>query len=333
MPADIPVAITFKLDPAILREIEAVDPRVRIVDFPALVLRPGMELSEDDQRKAKEVLAEVEILFGPGNFPVEFIDAAPNLRWFQVINTGVDRLAKDGLLTRQFVVTNVSGLAAVAIAEYCIGTMLMLVKGLHKSVRDQAAHSWDFRFTGELKGKTCGIEGMGAIGRELAKRARAFGMRVVATRRTVAAGDTDPDCDELMPYSDLDRLLAESDYIVLCVPLTDETRGLIGAAELAKMKPAASLVNIARGQVVDQDALIAALRDGTIAAAVLDVVDPEPLPADSPLWDMPNVIITPHVSGAVEGYGHRAAELFIANLRRYVGGQPLENIVDPVLAY
>jgi phosphoglycerate dehydrogenase-like enzyme len=333
VPAEIPIAITFKLDPGLIDEIKAVDPRIRILDFPALVLRPGEALTEEEKQRAKAVLGEAEILFGPNNFPVEYVDSARNLRWFQVINAGVDRMAQDGLLDRGFTVTNVSGLAAVAIAEYCIATMLMLAKGLHKSVRDQERHSWDFRFTGEVLGKTCGIVGMGAIGRELARRAHAFGMRVVASRRTVGPGASDPDADELLPYSELDRLLAESDYLVLCVPLTEETRGLIGAAELAKMKAGAALVNIARGAVVDQAAMIAALRDGTLAAAALDVVDPEPLPADNPLWDMPNVILTPHISGAVEGYGHRAADLFIANLRRYVAGETLENIVDPVLAY
>src|SRR5690606_38652937 len=127
------------------------------------------------------------VVFGPNSFPVEFVDAAPNLKWFQVINAGVDRMAEQGLLTRGFTVTTASGLAAVAIAEYVIGVMLMLTKGLHKSVRDQAAHQWDFRFTSELRGKTIGIAGMGAIGRETARRARAFGMRVIASRRKVQA--------------------------------------------------------------------------------------------------------------------------------------------------
>ena len=162
---------------------------------------------------------------------------------------------------------------------------------------------------------------------------RSAGMRVVASRRTVVPGDSDDDCDLLVPYTDLATLLGESDYVVLCVPLTKETVRLIGAPELRQMKPSAALINIARGQVVDQDALVEALRDGTIAAAALDVTDPEPLPPESPLWDMPNVILTPHVSGAVEGYGHRAVEIFARNLRHYVRGEPLENVVDPVLAY
>jgi D-2-hydroxyacid dehydrogenase (NADP+) len=333
MSGPIRVAITFRVDDEIERAIRAVDPRIEVVPFPSIVLRPGVSLTEDEIAKARAALEDVEVVFGPNTMPIGIIDGARNLKWFQVITAGVDRMAQDGLLGRQFVITKVSGLAAPAIAEYVIGTMIMLTKGLHKSVRDQAEHRWDFRFTAELGGKTCGIAGLGAIGRETARRARAMGMRVIATRRHAATGATDGDCDALFSHSELDRVLAESDYAVLCVPLTVETTRLIGAAELATMKRTAFLVNIARGAVVDQDALISALRDGTIAGAALDVVDPEPLPADSPLWDMPNVILTPHISGAVEGYGHRAAEIFIRNLRRYVRGEPLENVVDPVLAY
>ena len=333
MSEPIRIAITFKLSPEHVRQIEAVDPRIRVVDFPVEVLRPDLSVPEEERARAKQALAEVDVIFGPNSIPPEFVDAAPGLKWFQVINAGVDRMAEQGLLGRDFVVTNVSGLAAVPIAEYVIGTMLMLCKGLHTSVRDQLEHKWNFRFTAELKGQTIGIAGMGAIGRETARRARAFGMRVVASRRTVAPGQVDEDCDLLLPYSELDTLLAESDYLVLCVPLTAETTGLIGAAELAKMRPTASIINIARGAVIDQDALIRALKDGTIAGAALDVTDPEPLPPESELWDLPNVIITPHISGSVERYGTRATELFVGNLRRYVAGEALENVVDPVLAY
>ncbi len=333
MPEPIRIAVTFKISPENIRDIEAVDPRIQIVDFPAIILRPGPGLSDEDQAKAKAALQDVEVVFGPNTMPPWLLDAAPNLKWFQVITAGVDHMVKDGLLERGFTVTKVSGLAAPAIAEYVMATMLMLCKGMHTSGKQQAEHKWEFHFTQELKGKTVGIVGMGAIGREVAKRSRAFGLRIVASRRRVAAGDTDPDCDDLFPHSELDRILQESDYVVLCVPLTDETRGLLGARELALMKPTASLINIARGAVVDQAALIAALRDGTIASAALDVFDPEPLAAESPLWDMPNVIVTPHMSGAVEGYGTRATDYFVRNLRRYAAGESLENVVDPVLAY
>ncbi|MBI5946703.1 MAG: D-2-hydroxyacid dehydrogenase [Chloroflexi bacterium] len=331
------VVVAFKVAPEVLAEIEQVDPRVRVSMHPVLSAASryvGSGAGSDSERMAAfAALAEAQVIFGPAQLTGDVFDAAPMLQWFQVLTAGVDRLAKEGVIDRGFPVTTVSGLAAPAIAEWALGGMIMLAKGMHTSVRDQAEHRWSFRFTGELSGKTLGIAGMGAIGRETARRARAFGMRVLATRRTVEAGAADPDCDEILPYAALDRLLAESDYLVLCVPYTPDTHSLIGAAELARMKPTACLLNVARGPVVDQEALIAALRDGTIAGAALDVTDPEPLPAESPLWDLPNVIITPHISGAVEGYGHRAAGIFIANLRHFLAGEPLENLVKPGLGY
>ncbi|MBI5289890.1 MAG: D-2-hydroxyacid dehydrogenase, partial [Chloroflexi bacterium] len=149
-----------------------------------------------------------------------------------------------------------------------------------------------------------------------------------ATKRESAAY-----ADEILPSSELPRLLRESDYVVLSMPLTPETRGMIGEAELRMMKPTASLVNIARGPVVVEEALILALREGWIAAAALDVFEREPLPADSPLWDMENVIVSPHISGGTEIYNVRAVEIFAENLRRYLDGQPLRNIVDPARGY
>lgn len=334
MSETIPVAITFRLNPAHIEAIQAVDPRIRILQLPpAITARDGDPLSEAEKAAAKATLAEAEVMFGPNSIPVEYIDAAPNLRWFQVINAGVDRMAEEGLLQRGFTVTTASGLAAVAIAEWVMGMVLMLTKDFPAFLREQAAHEWKSRFAPELRGQTLGIVGMGAIGRETARRARAFEMRVVATRRTVAAGQSDPDCDLLLPFTELDTLLEQSDFVVLCVPLTEETQGMIGAEQFAKMKSSAALVNIARGQVVDQEALIAALRNGTIGAAALDVTDPEPLPPGHELWDLPNVIITPHISGAVQGYGTRATDIFLRNLRNYVSERPLDNVVDPVLAY
>ncbi|MBE7520206.1 MAG: D-2-hydroxyacid dehydrogenase [Thermoflexaceae bacterium] len=330
MDRQVTVAVGFPVRDEVLEAIGRVDPRVRVVHLPGIA-RPGAPGAGADEWKQQ--LAGADVLFGPTSIPREFIEAAPNLRWFQVINAGVDRLAQEGLLDRGFVVTNVSGLVAVSIAEWVMGTALMLAKNLHQAVRAQGERRWSAWRVGELAGQTMGIAGLGAIGRETARRARAFDMRVIASRRTAAPGAADPDCDEVVGYDDLARLLRESDYLVLCVPLTAETHHLIGARELAMMKPTATLVNIARGAVVDQEALIAALRQGTIAAAALDVFDPEPLPAESPLWGMENVIMTPHISGSIEGYGRRSAELFVENLGRFVSGEKLMNVVDPGLGY
>lgn len=328
----IPVVVTFPLTERTRATIEGGSPFVRVIDYPTRQIQPGT-VGPPPTEEQVAALAQAEVLFGSHLDPIAVHDAAPNLKWFQVLTAGLDELIEQGILTRDFAITTMSGVGAVPIAEYCMGVMVMLEKDLHETMRDQVEHRWNFHFSGQLKGQTCGIVGLGAIGRELAKRARAFGMRVVATRRSARAGDSDPDVDELLPPGELHRLLAESDYVNICVPLTGETDGMIGAPEIAAMKPTASIVNIARASVIDQAALLEALREGGIAGAALDVHDPEPLPADSPFWDMANVIVTPHRSGAMDGYFDRAAEFFAENLRRYANGEPLANVVGRERGY
>ena len=329
----IPVAVTFTLPPESRAAIKAASPRVRLLDYPAERVPPDGTPPPPLGEAARRALAEAEVVFGAHRDPIALLDAAPNLRWFQVLTAGLDELIAQGILERGFTVTTMSGVGAGPIAEYCMGVMVMLEKGLHTTMRDQLARRWEFRFTGELRGKTCGIVGLGAIGRELARRARAFDMRVVATRHSAKAGDSDPDADELLPARELPRLLAQSDYVVICVPLTAATEGMIGADEIALMKPEAALVNVARAAVVDQAALLAALREERIAGAALDVHDPEPLPPESPFWDLPNAIVTPHRSGAVRGYFPRAAAFFAENLGRYARGEPLLNVVGRERGY
>jgi phosphoglycerate dehydrogenase-like enzyme len=310
--------------------IRALDPRIEVIDHAELMRGAG----PDDAAKASILasLTDVEVIVGTNRLAVEYFDAAPNLRWFQAMNAGLERLDRAGVLHRGFAVTNGSGLASAPIAEWCIAAMFALAKQFPAFVRNQDRHAWE-RIRGGivLEGKTCGVVGLGAIGRETAKRARAIGMRVVGCRRTVE-GD-DPDCDEMLPYSDLQTLLAQSDFVVLCVPLTRETTHLIDTAALEAMRPTASILNIARGEVIDQDALIAALKHGTIASAALDVTTPEPLPPDSALWDLPNVLITPHTSGASDRREGTGAALFLENLRRYLDGEPLKNLAKPELGY
>jgi phosphoglycerate dehydrogenase-like enzyme len=325
------VAIGFRAEDDIIRAIEAVAPRIKVVTFPQIAsLRP---MESGVKEEILRGLAPVEVMLVQANTTREYYDAAPGLKWVQVIAAGVERMADDGLLKRGFQVTNIKGLSAPAIAEWVLGTMVMLEKGLHTSLRDQVEHRWGRHFVGELSGKTVGVVGMGAIGRETARRAQVFGMRVVATRRTAGPGASDPDCDELLSHAALDRLLEQSDYVVLSVPLTPETHHLIGEAQFKKMKPTAKIVNVARGPVIDQQALIKALKEGRIGGAALDVTDPEPLPPESELWDIPSVIITPHISGSIDNYVGRANEVFTDNLRRYLAGEQLRNLVDPELGY
>lgn len=328
---EVVVGLTFRIDDALIAEIEAVDPRIRTLRLFEISGRQAPDL--ETKARLVQQIAAAEVVMGTTGMAREYFEAATNLKWFQSINAGLERLEREGVLGMGFAVTSGAGIASVAIAEWIMGAMVMLTKNLHVYVRQQADSHWESRRSGELDGKTVGIVGLGAIGRETARRCRAFGMRVLASRRSVPGGTLDPDCDELLPYSELLRLLEESDYVVLSLPLTVETRGLIGAAELARMKPSAFLLNVARGDVIDQAALVSALQSGTIAGAALDVTSPEPLPADSELWALPNLILTPHMSGNVEGYGHKAAAVFIANLKRYVAGEPLEHRANPSLGY
>ncbi len=324
------IALMVRFDEKSIAAIKAMDSRIQVLDY-GNAFR-GTTPEGDEKERMLASLRDVDIMVGTNRLPVEYFDAAPNLCWFQAMNAGLERLDCAGVLQRGFAVTNGSGLASGAISEWVIAAMFALAKQFPGYVRNQDRHAWE-RIRGGivLEGKTCGIVGLGAIGRETAKRARALGMRVVASRRTVDGED--PDCDELLPYSELNTLLAQSDFVVLCVPLTRETTHMIDAAALKLMKPTASILNIARGDVIDQDALIAALREGTIASAALDVTTPEPLVPESPLWDLPNVLLTPHTSGTSDRREGTAAALFIENLGRLLAGEPLRNLARPELGY
>lgn len=231
-------------------------------------------------------------------------------------------------------VTTVSGIHAVPIGEYVLGAMLAFAKGLPRAAKAQAERRWQPYPAEELLGKTVGIIGLGAIGGKVAELTRALGMRVLAVKRTAKFRETGVSgVDELMPVTDLPYLLSESDYVVVSVPLTPDSRGMIGESELRSMRPSAVIINIARGAVIDEAALVRALNQGQIAGAALDVFDQEPLPTESELWLMDNVIVTPHVSGGTPRYMELAMNVFAANLRRYLAGEPLRNVVDVERGY
>jgi phosphoglycerate dehydrogenase-like enzyme len=237
-------------------------------------------------------------------------------------------------------VTMATGIHAVAISEYVFGSMLMFNWNWPQMVRLQDTHVWAksagwYSLGGrELAGKSLGVVGMGSIGRRIAQMGRAFGMRVLGMRRSFATGETsDPDLDQSYPPTHLHELLGQSDYVVLAVPLTAQTEHLIGEAELRAMKSSAYLVNIARGRIVDEQALIRALREGWISGAGLDVTEIEPLPSYSPLYSLPNVILTPHIAGVSVHYEQRLAEVFADNLQRYRAGEPLAHRYEPERGY
>ena len=261
--------------------------------------------------------------------------AASRLKWVHSSAAGVGSMLFPDMLASDVVVTNSRGMSAASVAEHGIALTLVALRRMPDTIRAQDGRRWiqaDLSGLPTLDGMTLGIIGLGAIGCRLARIGAAFGMKVIGTRR-----ETDwpvPDgVDEALAPSELPRLLEQSDVVILSAPLTAETRGLIGAPELARMKRSAWLVNVARGKLVQEAALIEALRAGTIAGAALDVFEHEPLSPGSPLWAMPNVVLTPHVAGFRRDYWEAATDLFSDNLRRFLAGEPLLNVVDKHAGY
>lgn len=252
------------------------------------------------------------------------------LRWVHTVSAGVDHILCPELTASPAVLTNASGVFSLPIAETVLAYILAVVKRLPEFQQQQRDHQWRKLELRGLSGLTVGIVGLGDIGGQVARLCRCCGMRVLGLRRHPALH---PHADEVLPPDRLPDLLGRSDFVVIAAPLTAQTRGLIGQAELAAMKPDGWLINIARGAIVDEAALIEALRERRIGGACLDVFAEEPLPAESPLWDLPNVIITPHASWSAPGLDEREVELFLENLRRYVNGEPLLNVVDKNAGY
>ncbi|MHB0998584.1 MAG: D-2-hydroxyacid dehydrogenase [Armatimonadota bacterium] len=282
-----------------------------------------------------DVLNRIEVVCG--GLPAGWRETMPGIRWIQFLGAGIESALIPELVESDVIITNASGVHAVPISEHILGMMLIFARQLQLCMRRQVNHEWNrdgFDVTvGELYQSTLGVIGLGNIGEALAQRAKCMGMRVIATRRRPEK--TSPYVDQMLPPSGLDTLLRESDYIAVCTPLTNETRGMIGEEQFNIMKRNAVIVNIARGAIIDQDAMIRALQNGCIAGAGLDVTVPEPLPSDSPLWSMPNVVISPHVSGENPHYSTRAADIFLRNLQCYLEGdiQGMPTLVDRKLGY
>jgi phosphoglycerate dehydrogenase-like enzyme len=264
------------------------------------------------------------------------IECATDMKWLNSIYAGIDGMPLQILKDRNVVVTNGAGINAITIAEYVVMGMLTIAKGYREVVQAQAIHEWLNTPPGavELFGSRALVIGFGAIGKLVAQRLKAFNVEVTAVRRMPDTADAaDASIRTLGPDQWRERL-GEFDWVILAVPATAQTAHMIGEAELAAMKKTATLINVARGSVVDQDALLTAMRQKQIAAAFLDVTTPEPLPADHPLWRLPNVHITMHLSGRSQTMMYaRSAERFLENLARYRAGQPLSNRVDLVLGY
>jgi len=270
--------------------------------------------------------------------PADLVPSLTRLRWVQVPAAGVGHVLSPEVIASPIVLTSARGVRARAIAEHVMGVTIALARQLHVALRRQVAHTWaldELDTPGRiitLHDRRMGIVGLGSIGTQVAALASAFGMRVSGIRRRVAASPP-PGVQRVLRPDALTTLLADSDIIVLSAPLTSDTEHLIDRRAIEACKPGALLVNIGRGGLVNDEALVEALRSGRIGGAALDVFTTEPLPGDSPYWDLPNVIVTPHISGAMDDYWTPLVRLFADNLRRFERGEALLNVVDKDAGY
>jgi phosphoglycerate dehydrogenase-like enzyme len=335
----IEVLITLAFSDELMKQISDVSPQLVVEK---IVVRKAEDVG-DDVWKRVEVLYTNRVLPRP--------EQAPHLRWIQFHWAGLDHALEEPILHREgMIITNISGASASQMAEHAIMMMLALGHHMpdiftHQKKAEWPSGRWELFTPHELRGSTVGIVGYGSIGRQIARILQVFGATVLATKRDVlhpedtgfiVEGLGDPSGDlvnRLYPPQAMCSMLKECDYVVVTLPRTTATVGLLGASELSSIKPNAFLVDISRGEIVDHTALLPLLREHKIAGAALDVFPNEPLPADSPLWKMPNVILTPHIAGFSPHYEQRAVDLFSQNLQRYLDGLQLYNRVDLMREY
>jgi len=333
------ILIRYPLSESQIKALAALSPRVRI----------SAHTEGDFSEVPAETIAKCEVMLTAKDIPAP--DPAPNLRWIQCSYAGVDFFKDNPLLQREgFQITNLSGANAPKVAEYGLMALLALAHKLPMMVQYQEKKIWPpdrwTRFEPrELRGSTVALLGYGSIARELARLLQPFGVKILATKNNlenldqsgyIPEGTGDPYGElftRLYPPQALRSMLKQSDFVVVCLPLTARTQNVIGKAELNAMKPSAYLVALGRGGQVDEDALLAALREKKIAAAVLDVFAEEPLPPENPLWSAPNLVITPHIAGNTSGYTDLVVDLFSENIRRYLAGEDLLNVFDPEKGY
>jgi phosphoglycerate dehydrogenase-like enzyme len=279
-------------------------------------------------------MAEAEALF-VWDFRWHSLDALlpmlPRLRWIQTASAGVDHLIVPTVIERGIALSNAAGVFERPMAEYVLGLVLAHAKGLLQTARAQAERSWQYRETLALRGATMVVVGVGRIGREVGLLARAVGMRVIGVRRE--AGEDRLGLDAVVGVDNLRDVAAEADYLVLTVALTPATRGLIGREVIAALRPSAYVINVARAAVLDLAALADALGTGAIAGAALDVFENEPLPSESPLWTVPNLLVSPHMSADACGWADRVVDVFVANAERYREGRGLVTPIDVARGY
>jgi phosphoglycerate dehydrogenase-like enzyme len=345
----VPVVIASPLEAELVDRLRAVDERLDVRFEPELLPTPRYPSDHHDEEsfvrtpeqddRFNALVAGAEVLFGiPAESPERLawaVRTAPALRFVQATAAGAGQQVRRAELTAEelarVAISSASGVHAVPLAEWSIFGLLAFTKGLPRLRRDAVQRHWGHYPINELRGQTLLVVGVGAIGLEVARLASAFGMRVVGVKRN--AGEQLPHVDSLHPPEQLLELVPDAHAIVVTLPLTDETRGLIDRATIDLMRDGAIFVNVGRGKVVDEDALIDALRSGKLAGAALDVTAKEPLPPESALWEMENVIVSPHTAALSRHENERIVELFAENLRRYLRGDELLSRVDTSVFY
>jgi phosphoglycerate dehydrogenase-like enzyme len=342
--AQINVLIASPLEPELVARIAAVDPRLAVTYRPDLLGTPRypadhfppISRTPAQAQEWARLLAEAEVMFDVDQPSMsDFVGRAPNVRWIQASSSGIGEWVRRlGIVDSQIVATNAAGIHARPLAEFAIFAMLYFAKSWPRMAAEQRARQWERCAIDTLENKTLGIVGLGSVGRTVARLAEAFGMRILGVRRTPTKREDDmPGVGAVYGPDGLIEVLRQSQYLVLSTPHTSETVGLIGRNELACLPRGAVLINIARGSVIDEGALIESLQEGQLGGAALDVVAREPLAPESPLWSMPDVLITPHSMSTALNENDLLTELFCDNLRRYVAGLPLRNVIDKQRGY
>ena len=336
------VLIASYLEEEHVARIRQVDERLEIINRPDLLrparyaadhVGPPIPRTAEAEEAWRTLLAEADILFDFDHTNFDALpDLAPNVRWIQATSAGIGQFVRRmGYADRMpnTIFTTASGVHAQPLAEFCLLAMLMFSRNMLTIQQQQARRHWERLAGTDLVGRTLGIVGMGKVGREIARLARPTGIRVLGNKRhTDGINPADLHVDALYGPEGLDELLRQAEYLVLCTPHTDETTKLIGARELGLLPQGAVLINIARGAVVDEEALIDSLQSGHLGGAALDVFDEEPLPVESPLWAMPNVLVSPHSASTSDRENERLTDIFCANLHCYLDGKPMQNVLD-----
>ncbi len=336
------VLIASYLEPELVEQIRREAPQFEVINRPDLLGAPcyvadhsaSVTRTPAQEAEWQALLAQADILFDFDHSHMEDLpDLATNLKWIQATSAGIGQFVKQkGYDKTNWIMTTASGVHARPLAEFVIQSMLFFARDFEYLLSEKAAHHWARNSTAELADKTLAIIGLGKIGREAARLAKAFDIRVIGSRRNI--NDTSmPNVDELYPPGDLTPLLTQANYLLLCTPHTPETEGIIGAEQIAQLPKGAVIINIARGAVMDYAAMTEALKNGHLRGASLDVFATEPLPATDPLWDMSNVIISPHSASTADTENAKITRLFCDNLKHYLAGEPLQNMLDPERYY